>query len=120
MFIKSILFSRVRSKLIFLETINFSMNFIIPQHFLRGTLRSANCWIINYFQSYSRSPVYFPHSTKGNVEPLHGRLTLIQKVYAALTPGGQIFIRDQILDDNRAGPYDFAKDINTSLMSAVK
>jgi hypothetical protein len=39
-----------------------------------------------------------------NGEPPEGRPALIRKVFAALNPGGQIVLRDFVLDPDRAGP----------------
>jgi cyclopropane fatty-acyl-phospholipid synthase-like methyltransferase len=39
-----------------------------------------------------------------NGEPLKRRPTLIRIVFAALNPGGQIVLRDFVLDPDRAGP----------------
>jgi hypothetical protein len=43
-----------------------------------------------------------------NGEPSEGRPTLLRKVFAALKPGGQIVLRDFVLDPNRAGPPEAA------------
>ena len=43
-----------------------------------------------------------------NGEPPEGRPALIRKVFAALNPGGQIVLRDFVLDPDRAGPPEAA------------
>jgi hypothetical protein len=43
-----------------------------------------------------------------NGEPPVGRPVLIRKVFAALKPGGQIVLRDFVLDPDRAGPPEAA------------
>jgi len=43
-----------------------------------------------------------------NGEPPESRPALIRKVFAALKPGGQIVLRDFVLDPDRAGPPDAA------------
>ena len=43
-----------------------------------------------------------------NGEPPEGRPALIHKVFAALNPGGQIVLRDAVLDSDRAGPSEAA------------
>jgi len=43
-----------------------------------------------------------------NGEPPNGRPALIRKVYAALNPGGQVVLRDFVLEPDRAGPPDAA------------
>jgi hypothetical protein len=43
-----------------------------------------------------------------NGEPPAGRPALIRKVFAALKPGGQIVLRDFVLDPDRAGPPEAA------------
>jgi hypothetical protein len=43
-----------------------------------------------------------------NGEPLEGRSALIRKVFAALKPGGQIVLRDFVLNPDRAGPTEAA------------
>lgn len=43
-----------------------------------------------------------------NGEPPTGRPALIQKVFDALKPGGQIVLRDFVLDSDRAGPPEAA------------
>jgi len=43
-----------------------------------------------------------------NGEPTEGRPALIRKVFAALNPGGQIVLRDFVLDSDRAGPPEAA------------
>ena len=43
-----------------------------------------------------------------NGEPPDGRPELIRKVFAALKPGGQIILRDFVLDPDRAGPRQAA------------
>jgi 2-polyprenyl-3-methyl-5-hydroxy-6-metoxy-1,4-benzoquinol methylase len=43
-----------------------------------------------------------------NGEPPEGRPALIRKVFAALNPGGQIVLRDMVLQPDRTGPPDAA------------
>jgi SAM-dependent methyltransferase len=43
-----------------------------------------------------------------NGEPPEGRPALIRKVYDCLSPGGMIVLRDFVLDDDRAGPFESA------------
>lgn len=43
-----------------------------------------------------------------NGEPPEGRPALIRKVFAALNPGGQIVLRDFVLEPDRAGPPEAA------------
>jgi precorrin-6B methylase 2 len=43
-----------------------------------------------------------------NGEPPEGRPALIRKVFAALKPGGQIVLRDAVLEPDRAGPPEAA------------
>jgi len=43
-----------------------------------------------------------------NGEPPEGRPALIRKVFAALNPGGQLVLRDFVLDPDRAGPPEAA------------
>ena len=43
-----------------------------------------------------------------NGEPEEGRPSLIRKVFEALNPGGQIVLRDFVLDPDRAGPPEAA------------
>jgi len=43
-----------------------------------------------------------------NGEPPDGRPALIRKVFAALKPGGQVVLRDFVLEPDRAGPPDAA------------
>ncbi len=43
-----------------------------------------------------------------NGEPLEGRPALIRKVFSALKPGGQIVLRDFVLDPDRTGPPEAA------------
>jgi hypothetical protein len=43
-----------------------------------------------------------------NGEPPEGRPALIRKVFATLKPGGQIALRDFVLDPDRAGPPEAA------------
>lgn len=43
-----------------------------------------------------------------NGEPPEGRPALIRKVFAALKPGGQIVLRDAVLEPDRAGPSEAA------------
>jgi cyclopropane fatty-acyl-phospholipid synthase-like methyltransferase len=43
-----------------------------------------------------------------NGEPPEGRPALIRKVYAALNPGGQVVLRDLVLDQDRTGPLEAA------------
>ncbi len=43
-----------------------------------------------------------------NGEPPEGRPVLIRKVYNCLSPGGQIALRDLVLDPDRAGPPEAA------------
>jgi len=43
-----------------------------------------------------------------NGEPPEGRPALIRKVYDCLNPGGQIVLRDLVLDPDRAGPPEAA------------
>jgi SAM-dependent methyltransferase len=41
-----------------------------------------------------------------NGEPPEGRPVLIRKAFAALKPGGRLYLRDFVLDPDRAGPLD--------------
>ena len=43
-----------------------------------------------------------------NGEPPEGRPILIRKVYDCLSPGGQIVLRDFVLDPDQAGPPEAA------------
>ena len=43
-----------------------------------------------------------------NGEPPEGRPALIRKAFAALKPGGRLYLRDFVLDPDRAGPLDAA------------